>query len=398
MADNTKLDLETFVRADYDLRADSNYYQNVYDEFWGMFIRYYLDAKSGLFIDTYSVSRNPQYFDEFVANWQDRPGFNRESVKSVIKTIENAKDKPDDARNIIEIIKFARKPFNNRAAENVGKEHSLYVLKFIDMLGKFKDQDLVYEVARELRGIYSYTKDVNILKALSVMLANNKNATVEDVYEVFEMATTTTDAMVAINDVFGKTDEEITKILSKDVPDIAKLQRVVNYPKRVVGNAKIAKHNKYSDVPEYGDLPKEVQKFYNDLYQLGKQVEDKYDINKILEIGDNNYVAKYDESLMQKVSSLEKQVEVSKQDVKRAQSENQSLAHELEMRDEKIAELQKKLQDERSAKDDSENTRKMLAGQLKLLQELMNKVRGGLGSRGIDELRQAMEKANSMTM
>lgn len=339
MAENP-FNLEMFLREYFNLRESGRYYSELYNEFWGQIIRIYLDNSSREFVRRgYSSELGEQ---EFFNHWgqDDIP----ESVMSVINMIKATKGKPE-AKDIKDTILFVLNIYSGNYIKNSGGNS--YYAMFINRLKRFKDQDLVYKACAKLE--YSLSRDdfrslnEDVRKDIAVMKASNKNATVEDIGDLIRFCKTSDEAIKIINDVFAKTDEDIDKIMAKDVPNGDRLSSATRYPLEVIKNA--TNHEYKETVPGFRD----------DLRRFADVALDKYNVSKILGSGDAEYITVYEDTLDKKYIELQnrftEQNEELKVKDKSANLQEQVIA-ELNA---KIDALESELNKERSRRIDVEN-------------------------------------------
>ena len=385
MAEN-KFNLETFLGAYIDFQKGKTYYGEVYNEFWGYMVHFYLDNNSRMFIRDGSSSNYTE--EEYFSRWSENKFSG--SVKNVIDMIKAAKG-TEYAEDMKETILLVLRMNSESYLKN--KESIPYIKMFVNRLKQLKNKDLQYKACERLRIFTDYidTFPMDIKKDMAVMQANNPNATLFDLSLLIKFCDTADQALKVVNDVFAKADEEIDKLMRKDVPNADELEKVLAFAHNIVHDAR--------------QRSRESNEFYKQCDALEVIANNKYNFDEIIGSGDSEYISTYDDGLAQQlVKAEQKQFEAEqeteglKKENFNIKSKNQDLVNSLDARDMKIAELQKQLQGERSAKDKAERDRKLLQAQLKVLTELTAKVRGGLGARGVDELRAAVERANSIDL
>ena len=377
MAENT-FNLENFVRA--YLEFDSK-------DFWNGLTNRYLD-------------NGWQGFDE--TRWKVP-----ESVQPIVDVIKGAQDKPE-ANEYAKTIRFVTAVYS---AVSIATDESATKM-LLNRIKQFQDQDLAYNALVKLKGMTGYNHPVSakynsyhpLSKEIAKMLANNKNATADDIAELVYFCKTPQEAIQILNDVCVKVDENIETEMKRDLPDVSKIQNLVSIPKdamRTVGS-----HMQMTDAaPEYIDnvnsLDRQERMALNARFtDMAKLYKSKYNYDKIIESGDTEYIAKYDESVMTKNIELQETANNAMKNSERLEQVNKDRVETIERQGREIENLKEQFRDYRERADAEkarlERDKQMLRGKLKLLEELAGKARGGLGAKGIDELRKAIENANAV--
>jgi uncharacterized protein YlxW (UPF0749 family) len=119
---------------------------------------------------------------------------------------------------------------------------------------------------------------------------------------------------------------------------------------------------------------------------------DKYDTKKILMAQDPKYVQQFDESVITQITNVSKQNEELRQANQRLASSEKYATSELEKLRAEIKTLTEKLEAERTKRESAEKGKRLLKSQLNALVMAAQQVRGGLGARGMTELRDAIDK------
>lgn len=376
MAENT-FNLENFVRAYLEFSSK---------EFWNGLTNRYLD-------------NGWQDFDE--TRWRVP-----ESVQPIVDVIKGAQNKPE-ANEYAKTIRFVTAVYS---ANSIATDESATKM-LLNRIKQFQDQDLAYNALVKLKGMSGYNHPVYakysnsyhpLSKEIAKMLANNKNATADDIAELVYFCKTPQEAIQILNDVCVKVDENIETEMKRDLPDVSKIQNLVSIPKdamRTVGS-----HMQMTDAaPEYianvNSLDRQERMALNDQFMdMARLYKDKYNYNKIA--GDTEYIAKYDESVMTKNIELQETANNAVKNSERLEQVNKDRMDTIERQNREIENLKEQFRDYRERADAEkarlERDKQMLRGKLKLLEELAGKARGGLGAKGIDELRKAIENANAV--
>ena len=151
-------------------------------------------------------------------------------------------------------------------------------------------------------------------KDIATMLANNENATLEDIAEMIYFVETPDEALKIINDVFARTDEILDKELSKDVPGTERVRDILAQPSSVV--------NKVLNLNQLNPSLQKIlnvrdgsnDEFFNQLKQWSQMANNKYDFNKVIGSGDAQYVTNYENTLEQENIDLTNQNEELKKE------------------------------------------------------------------------------------
>lgn len=342
-----KFDLETFVRAYMDLYEESKMYVDGQRNYWAAATQILLSTEGSL----------EQFFQKYKK-------FNSKSVNNVLAFFDSVRGKPE-SEDVLNTIKFVTEQVFLPRADSYSNpyDNTSYLQMFLNRLNQFRDKDLVYDVLNLLKHNVDYKhpsagkinmpipkKRSLVYKDIATMLANNQNATTDDVAEMIYFAETPDAALKIINDVFAKTDEDLEIELNKDVPDTKKVGYILSKPGFVVRTV--------LDVRDLGpELSRQIdakdsaaiKEFYKQLHQWEAIAKDKYDFDKVIGSGDVQYVTNYENTLeQQNIDLINENEKLSADNFRLTQSRDQYQAnydHEKELR----ARLLKKFEDERAA-------------------------------------------------
>ena len=342
-----KFDLENFVRVYLDLQKEKGWDGNVEENYWTGAVYTILDQGRGL--------------DEFL---QEHTKVNSQSVKDVLNFLSGVQ-KNQNVDDIKNTIKFVAEqvfcPKNNGNSRGYG--NTPYVQMFLNRLNQFKDKDLVYEALKSLKSVSDYKRPgaeqyglpiskqrMSVYKDIATMLANNKNATIDDILEMIYFADTPDAAMKIINDVFAKTDDDLDIELNKDVPGTDTVGSILNKPRSVIRTVLDRQDLNPELSKQMGAIDSApIKEFYKLLAQWEKIATEKYDFDKVIGSGDTQYVTNYENTLEeQNIGLVNTNEKLSVDNFKLTQSRDQyreNYEHEKELR----ARLLKKFEDERAA-------------------------------------------------
>ena len=342
-----KFDLENFVRVYLDLQKEKGWDGNVEENYWADAVYTILDQGRGL--------------DEFL---QEHSKVNSQSVKDVLNFLSGVQ-KNQNVDDIKNTIKFVAEqvfcPKNNGNSRGYG--NTPYVQMFLNRLNQFKDKDLVYEALKSLKSVSDYKRPgaeqyglpmskqrMSVYKDIATMLANNQNATIDDILEMIYFADTPDAAMKIINDVFAKTDEDLDIELNKDVPGTDTVGSILNKPRFVIRTVLDRQDLNPELSKQMGAIDSApIKEFYKQLAQWEKIATEKYDFDKVIGSGDTQYVTNYENTLEeQNIGLVNTNERLSADNFRLTQSRDQyreNYEHEKELR----ARLLKKFEDERAA-------------------------------------------------
>lgn len=342
-----KFDLENFVRVYLDLQKEKGWDGNVEENYWAGAVDTILDQGRGL--------------DEFL---QEHTKVNSQSVKDVLNFLSGVQ-KNQNVDDIKNTIKFVAEqvfcPKNNGNSRGYG--NTPYVQMFLNRLNQFKDKDLVYEALKSLKSVSDYKRPgaeqyglpiskqrMSVYKDIATMLANNQNATIDDILEMIYFADTPDAAMKIINDVFAKTDDDLDIELNKDVPGTDTVGSILNKPRFVIRTVLDRQDLNPELSKQMGAIDSApIKEFYKLLAQWEKIATEKYDFDKVIGSGDTQYVTNYENTLEeQNIGLVNTNERLSADNFRLTQSRDQyreNYEHEKELR----ARLLKKFEDERAA-------------------------------------------------
>lgn len=376
-----KLTLETFVRAyvDYvrderDRRRDENITYLFPDSFWTKVKSAYNKPESRY------AAEDREWLES-----QIKGQAYSKSVRDVILLIKGLDGY--ELQEAMRILDFVNGIYSD---ENRNKNIEI----FINKVTQFKDQDVAYQAIKYIdRGTISKC-DLQTRKYIAYLLANSKSAVLEDIYNIIQFCETPDELRQVFNAICTMADKKLTAELQREIPDSSEIQRIVWYPKNA---AETMYHQRQglsktlqaylNDMPhhEYEKLNIEFRKYY-------EMTCDKYDTKKILMAQDPKYVQQFDESVITQITNVSKQNEELRQANQRLVSSEKYATSELEKLQAEIKTLTEKLEAERTKRESAEKGKRLLKSQLNALVMAAQQVRGGLGARGMTELRDAIDK------
>lgn len=369
-----EFNLENFLRAYVDF-AEAN-------RGWDF------NSHRDMFDDVIDSIMKDQYDDE--KKVRDRELYFSDFLQGLFDKIYYAKNDHQDMSEMMNIYKFITeqvfypyqkddntfsgykdKPYNNYG------HLSVFMKKLKDM--QDKNPDLVYRALALLKRSVNYKRpgdrDINaerlpLYRDIVTMMANNPNATVDDIKEMAYWVQTPEQMEKIINDVFAKVDESLVDIMSKDVPDAEKIRKQIIYPDGVILVAKAQGATKPS--PEYLEWlsnmkqkdPQKYQAWQDKLNNYDKINNEKYNFDNVFNSGDQHYVSSYEDLVEKRNVDLEQQngdlknenVKL-KEENKRLNQDNNALLQnaesdraEIQGLKEEIEKLRQELANEKNAK------------------------------------------------
>ncbi len=310
-----KFDLETFVRAYMDLKKEWQDGSRACYEFWDSVTRAMNDKDSNVSVH------------KALGNYKD---IKSGTVKNVLKYMDDVKGKPE-ARDVTNTIRFVAEQvfFPKQNGNGWGSveyyDNTTYMQMFLNRMKSFKDKQLVYDVLKHFQSFSGYYQKpaeavynnsvknpakAGVYKDIATMLANNENATLDDIAEMIYFVETPDEALKIINDVFARTDEELDKELSKDVPGTDRVRNILAQPSSVVHMVLNLKQLNPSLQKILNVRDESNDKFFNQLRQWSQMANNKYDFNKVIGSGDAQYVTNYENTLEQENIDLLKENDV----------------------------------------------------------------------------------------
>lgn len=314
-----KFDLETFVRAYMDLKKEWQNGSRACYEFWDSVTHAMNNKDSNVSVQ------------KVLGDYRD---IKSGTVKNVLKYMDDVKGKPE-ARDVTNTIQFVAEqvffPKQDRKSfdDNLYYDNTTYMQMFLNRMKSFKDKQLVYDVLKQFQSFSGYYQKpaeevynnsvknpakAGVYKDIATMLANNENATLDDIAEMIYFVETPDEALKIINDVFARTDEILDKELSKDVPGTERVRDILAQPSSVV--------NKVLNLNQLNPSLQKIlnvrdgsnDEFFNQLKQWSQMANDKYDFNKVIGSGDAQYVTNYENTLEQENIDLTNQNEELKKE------------------------------------------------------------------------------------
>lgn len=314
-----KFDLETFVRAYMDLKKEWQNGSRACYEFWDSVTHAMNNKDSNVSVQ------------KVLGDYRD---IKSGTVKNVLKYMDDVKGKPE-ARDVTNTIQFVAEqvffPKQDRKSfdDNLYYDNTTYMQMFLNRMKSFKDKQLVYDVLKQFQSFSGYYQKpaeevynnsvknpakAGVYKDIATMLANNENATLEDIAEMIYFVETPDEALKIINDVFARTDEILDKELSKDVPGTERVRDILAQPSSVV--------NKVLNLNQLNPSLQKIlnvrdgsnDEFFNQLKQWSQMANNKYDFNKVIGSGDAQYVINYENTLEQENIDLTNQNEELKKE------------------------------------------------------------------------------------
>lgn len=314
-----KFDLETFVRAYMDLKKEWEDGARACYKFWDSVTRAMNDKDSNVSVQ------------KALGDYKD---IKSGTVQNVLKYMDDVKGKPE-ARDVTNTIQFVAEqvffPKQDRKSfdDNPYYDNTTYMQMFLNRMKSFKDKQLVYDVLKHFQSFSGYyqrpaeevynnsvknSAKAGVYKDIATMLANNENATLDDIVEMIYFVETPDEALNIINDVFARTDKILDEELSKDVPGTNRVKDILAQPSSVV--------NKVLDLNQLNPSLQKIlnvrdgsnDEFFNQLKQWSQMANNKYDFNKVIGSGDAQYVANYENTLEQENIDLINQNEELKKE------------------------------------------------------------------------------------
>jgi len=352
--------LETFLRAYMDLAKDPGWKGAFTSEkrlFWERAMDVYLFGNQNDMTEEYFLMKYKNIMPK--SSWE------------IIEMMKAARNNPDAQQDIKNTVRFVTEQVFNPVNNNQQYDNLVYLQMFLNRLKKMQDQDLVYEAVSLLRicfndykrpCAYKYSNTNLDYKPLFhdivIMLASNPNAKLEDLSELIYWVENPEQAEKVINDIFAKTDEMLNKEMSKDIPDSNSVKNSVCVPGNVID---VMRRGETTN-PDYNNslvsLPdKERDVFYAKIQRWAELAKDKYNFDKVIGSGDQEYVTTYGDTLEKKNIDLSKQnAEVMDENTKlkaanrRINDSINEKNEEIDRLKNEIARLYQDLQNERSAK------------------------------------------------
>lgn len=361
----------------------------------------YGDFYTNFFLDCYNYANNPQQykrsFDEQREYYRKIQNGVQDPVKraklenlvSFMDDIERAAATPYDKEShefYNRFVTVARvyyskndgmhQNFPSELSSNArtGEQYSLMMLGKID---KFTNDKAKYDML-EFFTTSSFDKTESQKQAL-VMRANNPHATTRDLYHLMLMHERNGEhdnLQPIFQDIDTIARKELNAELSKDAPDLGKVNDIVN----------LVKYG--ADV--LGDK------------QIQKQVKEVYDVNKMLMPDAAEYISKAPDVQSTKIADLEKQIADLKQQLAAKEQEAQRLGSEMNTLRQTLADAQAQnqtLNSENSAlRQENTGLGQSKSNTDEKLQKLINaakKMKGGLGSSGVNDYKKLVEELDS---
>ncbi len=271
---------------------------------------------------------------------------------------------------------------------------------FVNRVSQFKDQAVAYRAIKFIHQSTINKCSVKTQKYITYLLANNKSATQKDVLNVLRYCDTIDEARQVVNALFAMADKEIAQELQREIPDVMKLNVATSGPKSATSVIHYRNPSYLSmNLMEYlRRLPENEHAEFEEYFNVAN---DKYDVNKILLSNDPKYIQKFDDSIVMQIADIRaqnaefnKQNNELKRDNARLESATNKATAEIEKLQAEIEKLQGWLATETNKFQTAEKGRKLLKSQLNALIMVAQQVRGGLGSRGVNELRDTIDRIN----
>lgn len=190
--------------------------------------------------------------------------------------------------------------------------------------GKIKNLDITYQMLRKMNNFEQYPNKMDVKHALAI----HKHAKPNDIYDYAQFIANTRNSelyadapeelLSMLNDQITKVDKKIDVELSKDFPNEETIRKL--YPGNLINIAIIIKDIIESQVR----TGKRSQDDLNQIQELVKVLNEKYNMTNILKFEQGNYIQQYDERMEFRVAEQEAQLE-------QQSSELSHTKHELEI-------------------------------------------------------------------
>lgn len=293
MAENNVVTVEEFARALADYSKAKDFYWSGALKHIGEAYKYYIQGTT------------PSHFNP--DNDEKWP----ESFKLVVNKIKTMVRGSREEQDFLRISEMFRNITDGNSYDNASRLRSISDLLLA--LRKFKDQDLIYDVLRQTNyeHITNETEKRSKYKDLSKqyydMLGSNKNATADDICERMFYCKSVDEARDIVSGVFNKVEADITAELSRDFPDKSKIQDGARVAGRVVqiledmairfGDTELQK--------SFGNDREALKRFEQEVLEYKKQVEEKYNADRIYEENNPLVIKKFDENLSVRISEVQ---------------------------------------------------------------------------------------------
>ncbi len=257
------------------------------------------------------------FTDNFNSQGWDYP----ESIQTVLDVINAQKQHNTEYARIIKFITDCYDKFIDDRRELSPLQMMVNRIKNLD------DENLAYKALKEFNYVRrpadqardkTKREEIDLSRQIMTMLANNKNATIQDIYELIYFSETPEQAMQIINDVSAKADEEIQVEMKKDLPDIDSVKSIVYKPRNALLTVEPGRDS-YGTNPAYTaninrmnpEDRANLEKKFRELYKI---FQEKYNYEKILGMGDE-YIAKYQEGMEQQNAAMASQIKEQNKEI-----------------------------------------------------------------------------------
>lgn len=358
---------------------------------------------TNFFLDCYNYAHNPQQYKQSFEKLKDNYRKTQKETQDPVKRakletlanfmddIERATTTPYDKETqdfynrFVTVAKvyyskhsqqYQNFPSELRSHGQTGEQYSLMMLGKID---KFTNDKAKYDMLEFFVGPMVNADETESQKQALVMRANNPHATTRDLYYLMLMRERNGEhdnLQPIFQDIDTIARKELNAELSKDAPDLGKVNDIVN----------LVKYG--ADV--LGDK------------QIQKQVEEVYNVNKMLMPDAAEYISKAPDVQSTKIADLEKQIADLKQQLAAKEQEAQRINSEMNTLRQTLADAQDQnqtLNRENSAlRQENTGLGQSKSNTDEKLQKLINaakKMKGGLGSSGVNDYKKLVEELDS---
>lgn len=358
---------------------------------------------TNFFADCYNYAHNPQQYKQSFEKLKDNYRKTQKETQDPVKRakletlanfmddIERAaatpydKESQDFYNRFVTVAKvyyskhnqqYQNFPSELRLHGQTGEQYSLMMLGKID---KFTNDKAKYDMLEFFVGPMVNADETESQKQALVMRANNPHATTRDLYYLMLMHERNGEhdnLQPIFQDIDTIARKELNAELSKDAPDLGKVNDIVN----------LVKYG--ADV--LGDK------------QIQKQVEEVYNVNKMLMPDAAEYISKAPDVQSTKIADLEKQIADLKQQLAAKEQETQRINSEMNTLRQTLADAQDQnqtLNRENSAlRQENTGLGQSKSNTDEKLQKLINaakKMKGGLGSSGVNDYKKLVEELDS---
>ncbi len=356
---------------------------------------------TNFFADCYNYAHNPQQYKQSFEKQKDYYRKIQKEIQDPVKRarlenlvgfmddIERAaatpydKESQDFYNRFVTVAKVFYSKHNQlhqsfpRELVAYGREGEQYSMMMLGKIDKFTNDKAKYDMLKFFTT--SSSDKTESQKQALVMRANNPHATTRDLYNLMELYKRNGEhdnLQTIFQDIDKIARKELNAELSKDTPDLTKVNNTVAF----------VKNSAYL----LGDR------------QIQNQVEEVYNVDKMLMPGAAEYISKAPDVQSTKIADLEKQIADLKQQLAAKEQETQRINREMNALRQTLADAQDQnqtLNRENSAlRQENTGLGQSKSNTDEKLQKLINaakKMKGGLGSSGVNDYKKLVEELDS---